>query len=174
MCVAAFNSGYGSTSDVIEQQLGFTPGLTFLFSYAIMSVPTTDLAGNISSAQSFYRSNIQCCMPLGSNDYIELLSPASIPVIITSGAGDTQNRTAYGNGLEFWDVADTSSESCCVVAGKIYKIQRSLNCSWWEARYRARMTASNNGVWDKFNGYGKINVNSAISYAGEIIPDPYD
>ena len=48
------------------------------------------------------------------------------------------------------------------------------NCSWWEARYCARKTASQKGIWDKYNGYGLINVADAIAFNGTIPLDPYD
>jgi hypothetical protein len=125
-----------------------------------------------------YYFNLTLFYPLGSNLNVELTNLNSLGVIIASGAGENQNVTAYGNGLEFWDTEEEdtgwqSSYSNGRIAGKILKIIDVLSCNAWEARYRARMTASNNGVWDKFNGYGKINVQSAIDYSGEIISNPY-
>lgn len=112
--------------------------------------------------------------PLGSNSFVELTSLSSIPVSVTCGAGTTQNDTAYGNGLEFWDENNGGSSGAAgIVAGKLLKIKHSRGGSWWDARYSARATASNGGTWDKFNGYGKINVAAAIAYAGSIPADPY-
>ena len=104
-------------------------------------------------------------------------------MIVTCGAGvasATNNQTGYGNGLEFWDresvgAAGTaeSSYSNGVIAGKLYSIKAALGCNWWEARYRARMTASNGGSWNKYDGYGVINVSAAIAYGSGIAEDPY-
>lgn len=117
---------------------------------------------------------IECFMPLGSNEHVELDALQSVPVIVSCGAGQTQNDTAYGDGLEFWDNPDfVSSNANGTVCGKLLKIKDVLGCSWWESRYRARMTASNAGVWDKYNGYGQINLAAALAFAGEIPPDPY-
>lgn len=143
---------------------------------------TSGINSFITTSSNYYDNRIQCFMPMGSNDSETqiTLTPDSIPNIITCGAGDTQNDTAFGNGLEFWDddqdgnpAVDASSYSNGVILGKILKIKETLSCSWWEARYRARMTASNNGTRDINNGYGKINVTNAINYNGSIIADPY-
>jgi hypothetical protein len=93
---------------------------------------------------------------------------------VTSGGGTTQNDTAYGDGLEFWDDGSGGSSAANGrIAGKLLKIKHSRGGSWWDARYAARQTASNGGVWDKFNGYGKIDVAAAIAYGGSIPADDY-
>lgn len=139
----------------------------------------TGLNSYISTAQNLY-PNTQVFMPLGSNSDIEITNPSYISCIITTGAGDIDNDTAYGNGLEFWDDdldgnvnIDSSSFANGVVAGKILYIKETLNCTWWEARYRARMTASNNGNWNKYSGYGKIDKYAAVNWIGVIPEDPY-
>lgn len=145
---------------------------------------TTGLSGFITDALAQY-PNIICFVPLGSNTYAELTDVSSIPCIVTSGAGNasaTRNQTGYGNGLEFWDNesygsgAAESSYSNGVIAGKLYTIKHTLNCSWWAARYRARMTASGMGQWNKYDGYGKIDVGAAVSnqYSWSSMPsDPF-
>lgn len=127
---------------------------------------------------------------MGSNTFEEItsLTEEEPPNMVLSGAGDAEarNNTGYGNGLEFWDIdlsneypEDASSYSNGVVFGKLLKIKDTLNCTWWEARYRARATAlqteSNrlNAGWDLYNGYGKIDVAKAIAYKGVIPIDPY-
>lgn len=139
--------------------------------------------------------------PLGGNvnlfEEVFIYSENAPKVIVTSGAGDEElrNNTSYGKGLEFWDwdltqtfpipTSDQSSYSNGIVLGKLLKIKDELNCSWWEARFRARVTADRTepnrndidaieGVsWCKFNGFGRINVDNAIGYSGIIPPDPY-
>jgi hypothetical protein len=112
--------------------------------------------------------------PLGSNSYVELTALSSIPVSVTSGGGTTQNDTAYGDGLEFWDDGSGGSSAANGrIAGKLLKIKHSRGGSWWDARYAARQTASNGGTWDKFNGYGKIDVAAAIAYGGSVPADDY-
>lgn len=175
LCQAGFENGYGGVLNgrFSIDTSSFSSALSFLRGYGLVTRSLAGVESYVSSAESYYPQKIQIVMPMGSNSYIEYTYLTSIPVIVVTGAGDTQNRTAYGNGLEFWDVASTSSEANAIIAGKLFKIQDTLQCRWWEARYRARMTASNNGVWDKFNGYGKINVSAAIAYNGTIIEDPY-
>lgn len=147
-------------------------------------VSTAGLSGFIASAETYYPDGVQCFVPLGSNTYEELTAVTSIPVIVTCGAGiETagSNQTAYGPALEFWDRETygttgtaESSYSNGVIAGKLYAIKTGRNCSWWEARYCARKTASQGGVWNKYNGYGLINVTDAIAFSGTIPLDLYN
>jgi len=149
----------------------------------------TGVEAIVSDAEALY-PRVQCFFPLGSNTFEELTDLTEIPVVVTSGAGDTQyenkNNTAYGAGLEFWDndltqsaSGDASSFSNGYVLGKLLKIKDTLDCSWWEARYRARMTADRpednreTWFWDLRNGYGIINVAAAIGFDGAIPDDPY-
>jgi hypothetical protein len=74
---------------------------------------------------------------------------------------------------------NSQSYSTPYIAGKISFIKDSVSnrysreCSWWEARYRARMTASGGGVFDTISGYGRIDVMAAINYRGNIPDDPF-
>lgn len=141
---------------------------------------TTGIETSVTTALAQY-PHILVVMPLGSNSYVELTSLTDIPVIVSTGAGiqsATQNQTGYGNGLEFWDnenVANTataeSSWSNGIIAGKLYKIKTTLNCSWWEARYKARL--STNQAWNKYNGYGRISVQRALEEKRQVIQDPF-
>lgn len=183
---AAILVGYGSDISVditTRVSFGFNSDADYaaLVGAVALLRSTVGLTSFINKAQQVYDANgIQSFVPLGSNSDVELSQPSSIPVIVTSGAGDTENDTAYGPGLEFWDddndgnpAGDTSSYSNGTVLGKLLKIKDQRAGSWWNARYAARQTASNNGVWDKFNGYGKINVAAAIAFAGSVPADPY-
>jgi hypothetical protein len=149
-------------------------------------------ANFINTAKNLY-PRVQSFFPLGSNNF-ELLNLWGTPepsLIVTCGAGDEEgrNNTGYGNGLEFWDwdlyqsnppSSDQSSFSNGIIAGKLLKIKDTLNCTWWEARYRARITAdrfeSNREtyIWDSRNGFGRISVAKAIAANYLTIPqDPY-
>ena len=139
--------------------------------------------------QKQYYPNVQMFFPLGDNASVEILYPQTLCEIVLCGAGgenDTQNMTAYGNGLEFWDneayynPIDESSYSNPIIASKLKKIKEARECGWWEARYCARITADRNEpnrpantIWHNLNGFGKINVANAIAYNGSIPPDPY-
>lgn len=102
----------------------------------------------------------------------------------------TQNNDGYGDKFEVvYDIGSgsytgggrvsnsTQSYTTPYIAGKIAFIKDSVEhllrrpCSWWEARYRARMTASENGTYHVYNGYGRINVLKAIRYRGNIPGD---
>jgi hypothetical protein len=148
------------------------------------------VADFINDAKAVY-PKVLYFLPMGANSFTELniFQSEEPPLIVTSGAGDLelQNHTAYGKGLEFWDsdlsddlgTDDMSSYSNGVVLGKLLKIKDSLNCPWWEARFRARMTTARaepnrtTSPWDIKNGYGRINVPAAIAYKGLIPADPY-
>jgi hypothetical protein len=172
------------TTAMIEIRTGgFAADILHVFSINAEAVVRSldGIQGNIVDAQKYYPL-IQSFIPLGSNSSEQLtLTPDSIPTIITSGAGLVQNETGWGNGLAFWDDDTTretpetfeSSFSNGTICGKLFAIKDAVGCGWWEARYRARMTASNGGVWDLHNGYGKIDVAASIAYAGVIIPDPF-
>ncbi|MEP7146279.1 MAG: hypothetical protein ABI792_04670 [bacterium] len=56
------------------------------------------------------------------------------------------------------------SGSVTAAAVKISQIMEGRNCSFYEAKLCARMTASNNGVRNNKSGYGHINVGAAIVY----------
>ena len=156
---------------------------------------TSGVQGFVADAQKLY-DHVQFFMPLGGNQnvfaLVEVFTDPVPPVIVICGAGDftdpatDKNNTSYGNGLEFWDhdlviddVQDGSSFSNGIIAGKLLLIKTILDCSWWESRYRARMTADRNednresSPWDLRNGYGRINTAAAIAYGGEISTDPY-
>jgi len=185
---AAISLGYGSdiASQIEIRTGGLSSDLAYASSIGAIAVvrSTTGYSGYNSLALSYY-PNIQVFMPLGINTFEELYN--GLECIVTSGAGDAenQNNTGYGIGLEFWDndyetsvSADISSYSNGVVAGKILKIKDTLDCLWWEARYRARMTCDKgesnriNAVQDLYNGFGKINVTNAVAYSDAIIDDP--
>jgi len=189
--------GYGSdiSNQIIFKTSGAESLLYVLNNINIISVvqPTSMVEFFIDTAKTFY-PRVQYTFPLGSNDFarLDVFADTNPPLITTCGAGDfldasqDRNNTAYGNGLEFWDhdlsiddTGDASSFSTGIIAGKLLKIKDYLKCSWWEARYRARMTADKiepnraTTPLDIYNGYGKINVASAINYVGIIQSDPY-
>lgn len=125
-----------------------------------------------------YQYGVQVVHGHGSNIYVELAYPPQLFSAVTCGGGITQNERSYGNGLEFYDVTNDNrteeSYTTAVIAAKLATIKEALNCSHWESRYRARMTATNNGQWNKYDGYGKINIQQAIAWTGTIPQDPYD
>jgi len=130
---------------------------------------TTGIASNELTALDYY-PDIQVVMPLGSNTYEELMALSEIINIIATGAGDTQNRTGYGNALEFWDddngaEGDLSSFSNGVIAGKLLAIKDYHNTNWYGARSIARQSTGSN--WDKYNGYGKIDLTTAYAITPE-------
>jgi hypothetical protein len=179
---AAILAGYGSGLTQIDVEIrnyGLEADLLYASSVGAIAVVRSLVGLNncIVNALAQY-PGIQMFMPLGSNSLVELSSPSSIPVIVTCGASDTQhNKIAFGNGLEFFDddngdPGQASSFSNGIIAGKLLKIKDALGCSWWEARYRGRMTASI-GLWNKNDGYGIIDIAAAIAFVGIIPHDPY-
>ena len=90
--------------------------------------------------------------------------------------------TSYGFGVEFTEdlttlhltfpVFDISwinpiyqeSTASLVVAIKMHKIKKATGASWAVVREACRATASNNGSWDMYRGFGQINMSAAIAY----------
>jgi hypothetical protein len=141
----------------------------------------SDMTSCIANALEYYKNyGIQSFMPAGSNspgEVFESNGGTNLPNIIVTGAGDIHNETA--DDIEFFAPdpitfePDRSSYSNGFIAGQMYAIKTMRNCSWWEARSAARMTASGGGVWDEVDGYGLIDVNAAIVFSGSIPEDPY-
>ena len=125
----------------------------------------TGLEEAISIADNF--PFIKIVMPSGSNTYEESFSGDVInsPVIIT-GAGVDHNVTGYK--IEFFSIdpitkSNLSSFANGYIAGQIAYIANTLNCSIEDARLLARSTASNLGSFDYYDGFGKINITSALN-----------
>jgi len=191
----AIINGYGSD---ISEQITIINGYNNAKAYAqnnenvIAFIRSySGVAGYVNDAQSLY-PRVQTFFPLGTNNYtlLEVFQNEEPPVIVVTGAGDLElrNNTGFGKGLEFWDkdlvddntgFDDQSSFGNGTVLGKLLRTKDVLNCSWWEARFRARMTADRtepsrvSKPWDIYNGYGKINVAAALLYKGIVAADPY-
>ena len=167
-------SGYGDGLTQAEIEIcdgGFVADIAHAQSVGAIAVvrSITDLNSCIATAL-LYQPTIQTFMAFISNTYQEEMIPATLTNIVTVGAGLEANETAYGAGLEFWDEdldlvePELSSFANGRVTGKMLKIKDALNCAWNIARYHAQMTAGNLGIWDKYNGFGKIDVDAAIAY----------
>lgn len=96
-------------------------------------------------------------------------------------AGGENNNTSYGLGLDFVEKTPECGTPCQSYAsprvmGKFYVIKHKIDSinggdvSWSEVFYRAKRTASNNYVWNERTGWGIIDINKAVSYAGTISP----
>lgn len=116
--------------------------------------------------------------PTGSNTIGELF-PGAIPQIaVLTGAGDNSNETA--DNIEFFapdptgeQTQDYSSFSNSYIAGQIAFIASKRNCSIWQARYVAMITGSEMSLFHQQNGFGKIDIQRAVAFAGLIAPDPF-
>jgi hypothetical protein len=157
----------------------------------------------IDSAKTVY-PRVQGFVPMGSNVYYEMkiFTDPEPPIIVTCGCGDDENRnnTAYGNGLEFWEMdwswfggPDASSFSNGWITGKMLRLYDELKkiygeqTTWWHARSLLRETCwreeSNRPVdengnpvkWCKENGYGHPNLDAALDNIHTFVPilDPY-
>lgn len=178
---SSFILGYESTGEVwagtITKRVE-TLELSLIYAeandYDCVVRSVTDMSSLIQTASAYYPT-VQTFMPAGSNDYIQVYSGA-VENIVIAGCGVSANLTGYN--IEFYSIDplsqnNLSSYSNGYIAGQIAYIKDSLNCSFWEARYRARVTSSRT-TYTGENGYGSINIASAIAYAGEIIADPYN
>jgi hypothetical protein len=163
----------------------------FAFKYGVgiivRSTKGLELQANIAAS---YKGDILLVMPLGDNFITELDYNGELyPWVICTGAGDTENRTAYGNNLDFFDEDDVSDASFISsysngrIAGKLKAIQDGRGCAWneWdEPIHVARITATrtltthpSGEMRNKNNGYGIIDVAAAIAYAGTLPSTPY-
>ncbi len=131
----------------------------------------------ISVAQDNY-PDVTLFMATGANTVGEIVSLEMPQVLVFAGAGDVANETA--DNVEFIshdpiesDEQDYSSYSNGYIAGQIAFIADTLNCSIWEARYRAMQTGSENGVWHETEGFGFIDTALAIAFSGAILSDPF-
>lgn len=180
--VLGYNASGGSisSSDYVVKNDGLETDLQYAVDNDISVVirSTTGASSNLDIALNQY-PDATLFMPSGSNTPSDLQFDYPIPqVICVTGAGDVENETAIN--IEFFapdpiesDDQDYSSYSNGYIAGQLLYIKDTLDCTMWEARYRARMTGSENGIWDSNNGFGLIDVASAIAYSGEIAQDPF-
>ena len=169
----AFLIGYSSyngnpyTGDIIL----YANSLQASFAYAaandydLMVRSTTGVSYGIILAPCY--PSVKLVMPAGSNSYIQAFSGNVInsPVVIT-GAGTDSNQTAYE--LEFYSIDPITSSSLSsfangYIAGQLAFIANTLNCSFDSARVLARIKASENGTWDFYNGFGKIQLKNIIT-----------
>ena len=143
----------------------------------IMICSYSGALSQIATAQANY-PEVTLFMPTGRNEPGEIFDGEIPQVICLTGAGDIANETA--DNVEFIapdpiasDEQDYSSFANGYIAGQIAFIKDKLNCSTWEARYRAAMTGSEGGKWDERNGFGFINVKNAVDFSGNIADDPF-
>lgn len=187
--VAGYGSDINSDIEVVSTWNGAVLAAGLDTDVVAIVRSASGVASAVTAAAGLY-PRVLCFFPMGSNTFQDMgiFTVNEPPVIVTSGAGDAenQNNTAYGKGLEFWDtdldtstIADMSSYSNGYICGKLLKIKDTLESDWWEARYRARLTAARTeanrltSMWDLRNGYGKIDVTGAVLYEGLIPADPY-
>lgn len=95
---------------------------------------------------------------------------------VNSGSGFVTINHTLGTGSHTGTVIGKvhyMSGAISVAAAKISAIMRGRDCSAWEARYCARVTASNPSR-DNTHGYGSIDVDEAIAYDDTIPDDEFD
>jgi len=157
----------------------------------------------VSKSKEVY-PRVQGFVPMGSNTYYEMkiFADPEPPIIVTCGCGDDENRnnTAWGNGLEFWEMdwqwfggPDASSFSNGWICGKMLRLYDELikiygaDATWWHARALLRETCwreetnrptdpdGNPVKWCKENGYGHPNLDLALDNILTFVvpPDPY-
>jgi hypothetical protein len=128
-----------------------------------------------------YYPNVMLFMPAGANNSQYVYSGSATSnnnsIITTGTINNLSQNNITGYNIEFSDLdvidnAGHSSYSNGYIAGKIAYIKDWYKCSFWEARYIARQTASlSNNFTDK-NGFGTIDIKAAISTYIEIPEDP--
>lgn len=199
-CEMAFKDVFGPTSRTLLSGLGnrniegFNKGWEFAKDTGIpyVSFSYSGRTGFQDEYLSLYYDKFVLCMPHFHNGNTEVMSDFMGP-IIACAAGTTENETSYGQGSEFWDDGelesinpgiDYQSNATPTIMAKMVQIIEGRNCTAWEARYVARVTADRKEyrrpsgpdgkvLWTKEDGFGKINVASALAWEGEVPPDPF-
>lgn len=176
-------NGVLSSGDIEIRYNGLSADMEYAASVGAAGVirSTTGIYSFLALALAYYNTNdIQTFVPAGSNtpgEIFESSGGTNLPSIVVTGAGDIHNETA--DDIEFFAPdpitiePDYSSFANAVIAGQLYYIKVMRNCTWWEARYCARVTGSKSGVWDEVDGHGLINTAAAIAHADAIPDDPY-
>ena len=172
----AFEQGYASYngatfSGTITQYYDAGTSSSFQYAsdngYQMIVRSTTGLGSAIVTAASY--PAIQLVMPAGSNSYVYVFSGdiETCPVIVT-GAGVDNNATGYK--VEFFAPdpitgTNLSSFSNGYIAGELAYLANSLSKTIQEARVIARESIRGDSGPTLFDGFGKINIQSAIDYA---------
>ncbi len=173
---SAFEMGYESYNGTtfsgsidLYYDNGFDARNSFIYAdangYNVIVRSTTGLANVINQAVNY--PGISVFMPAGSNSFVRVFSGnvEESPVLIT-GAGDTNNETGYD--VEFFSIdpitiePDLSSFSNGYIAGEISYLANEVNQSIDQVRPLARTTASNRGTYDQYDGYGQVDVETAL------------
>jgi hypothetical protein len=161
---------------------------SFAAQYGVdMIIRSTTGLTSYANLSEQYKGDVLLVMPLGDNNYVELDYNGELyPWVICTGAGDTENKTSFGNNLDFFDEDDVSDASFISsysngrIAGKLKAIKDARASTWWDTINAARETATrtatthpSSGKWNKNNGYGIIDVSAAIAYTGTLPATPY-
>ena len=115
--------------------------------------------------------NILLCCPHYKNEAIEfnhdLESDDSFyngVIMCGSADGSDVSTMSYGRGMEFYEMLSPQSPATATICGKLKKIKNRTNATWQQVRLGARATASQANSWDKYKGFGIIDVEEAIYY----------
>lgn len=187
----AFKANFPGWEDVLVLGMSlYNPynQFTGLISYAIAArmksafVPYAIPPANIESdtlGQAAWERGMHVIQATSNSN---ILSPPNGPiysVVMTSGTSSVATR-AQSLGMDFWDIHNSNSPATGVVAAKLIRVLLGRNDGVWAARYAARMTAIRNetthpgGVlWNQRHGFGRIDVDAAIAWTGEVPPDPF-
>lgn len=122
---------------------------------------STGMQSSISLANAYYPTYL--FMPTGMNkDTLLWNSGGSLPSLIVTGAGTTENKTA--SDIEFYGLdpigTNLSSYSNGYIAGQLLYIADQTNGDLWTARYLARSAGL---TWSRDDGFGKVKINEAIA-----------
>ena len=178
---SAISTGYGSdisneinlveSAEYSVAQVKADMLLAYNAGYELFVSSAYSGANFLTEAKTYY-PDMLCVFPNGVNDHVsyQLGSSYTIPEIaVITGAGDDNNETGYP--IEFFDVdpteTDASSFSNGVVAGKLLKIKDGRGSHWTDAVQAARATSSLSTL-DTEDGYGVIDVSSAVAYSGTV------
>jgi hypothetical protein len=159
------NTAYGGQIDLYIDDLQSSYTYASNNGYQLIVRSYTGLVSAIALADDY--PTIKLVMPSGSNTFEESFSGDVInsPVIIT-GAGIDCNLTGYK--IDFFSIDPITEENLSsfangYIAGQLSFIANYRGCSLEDARQLARTNGSNSGVFDYYDGFGKINIGSTLN-----------
>lgn len=116
--------------------------------------------GHTQLSLDLWADSVLLFMPYGGNSYTEGSSVSPDSIIIT-GAGNSSLFTTFGEHLFVWDEGANVSSTTATIAAKFLKLKETTDTTWQAVKETVQLTASNGGVDEPIDGYGKINYSAA-------------
>ena len=169
---SAVDSGYVGDVNTINVIGDFNSALSYAqtnnISIIVRSVDDLSQANRDSAANNY--PNIISLFPAGSNSHEQSFTGAIPQPMIITGMGADSNETGYN--IEFYDIdphgQNASSYSNGFIAGRFLYLKDSLGYDNDSIRAVLRLTSTLAGSFTNEDGYGRIQLATALAYSGSI------